>query len=200
MKKITPPEIDDKQELYYLSENRRLGSYPLLRDYRDQITNAYDEYLDQKANPWVLKRSSLPRELQDYLRSHYRSEIKDSLLFLTEYRKKLSPDLCLMCGGFGHGTLDHYLPKECYADFSLFSKNLVPACLCNTKRGTTIKGETDGERIIHPYFDDFLGARLYQSKFEGTFETPKITYQVIDKDHREYDVCLLYTSDAADEG
>lgn len=179
MKKVEPPVNNDRQELVSLSENIRLSSYPELKDNLDVILGQYEKYLEEKGNPWVLNTCNLTTSLQVALKLHYKSKIKDSLEFLKSYRDKLSPDLCLMCGGLGMGTLDHYLPKDDYAEFSIYSKNLVPACSCNSTRGTTVMGDTAPKRVIHPYYDDFLGERLYQSVFSGDFLTPKISIDLI---------------------
>jgi len=39
----------------------------------------------------------------------------------------------------------------------------VPACKCNSKRSTLLIGPNPGERILHPYYDDVLGERLFRS-------------------------------------
>jgi hypothetical protein len=73
------------------------------------------------------------------------------------------------------GTLDHYLPKNGYPIFSVFSLNLVPACKCNSKRKETLTGPNPNERLLHPYFDDCLGQRLIKAKFEDLGKVPRVT-------------------------
>ncbi|SCA56748.1 Putative phage protein (fragment) [Candidatus Terasakiella magnetica] len=62
---------------------------------------------------------------------------------------------CPFCGGIGHPeTLDHYLAKSNYPQFSVLPANLVPACRdCNTGKGH-IRAQNAEEQVIHPYFDD----------------------------------------------
>ncbi|MBE8717495.1 hypothetical protein C4F51_09865 [Cellvibrio sp. KB43] len=93
-----------------------------------------------------------------------------------------------MCGGLGNGTLDHYLPKDDYPEYSFFSKNLVPACSCNSLRRKAVKGVVSPSRAIHPYFDDFLSDRLYQAVFKGQFDTPGISIEIIDGNHPQKDI------------
>lgn len=69
---------------------------------------------------------------------------------------KLNSVNCPACGVSEVSTLDHYLPKTKFPQFSVFPANLVPNCsYCNT-----IKGEWTpraiNEQVIHPYFDDRL--------------------------------------------
>ena len=73
------------------------------------------------------------------------------------------------------GTLDHLLPKTDFPAFAIFGKNLVPACKCNSKRSTLLTGANPGERILHPYFDDILGQRLFVARFDEPGPVPRIT-------------------------
>jgi len=74
---------------------------------------------------------------------------------------------CPFCGVSEAGTLDHYLPKESYPEFSVLAWNLVPSCAkCNTRKRTLIVDDgTDVRLFLHPYFDDipnqlFLAVRV----------------------------------------
>lgn len=63
---------------------------------------------------------------------------------------------CPLCGLGQASTLDHYLPKSKYPQFSVFPSNLVPACHeCNFgKRNDVAIGRVG--QSIHPYFDHGL--------------------------------------------
>lgn len=73
--------------------------------------------------------------------------VYDSLLSLAPLGK------CPLCG-FGHATtLDHYLPKAKYPQFSVLPLNLVPACKdCNKGKLATDSTTAEGQSL-HPYFD-----------------------------------------------
>lgn len=59
---------------------------------------------------------------------------------------------CPYCGFGQVTTLDHYLSKARYPEFSVLPANLVPACsVCNSKKGSSVV-EEDTE-ISHPYFE-----------------------------------------------
>lgn len=192
MKKIDPPDIDDTKELQLLANNEGLGSYPDLMNEYVRFRSQYNVYSQSGGNPWNIAPLQISNPLRKALRNHYGSPPVGRLQFLKKYRRDLSPTLCPMCGGFGNGTLDHYLPKEDYPEYSFFSKNLVPACNCNSLRGTTVKGAASPARVIHPYFDDFLSDRLYQAVFQGEFYTPRISIEVIDKKHPEFDILKFH--------
>lgn len=62
---------------------------------------------------------------------------------------------CPFCGGIGQPyTLDHYLPKANYPQFSVLPLNLVPSCRdCNTGKGTSV-ALASGQQVLHPYFEE----------------------------------------------
>ncbi|KGD64913.1 hypothetical protein Y5S_01821 [Alcanivorax nanhaiticus] len=62
---------------------------------------------------------------------------------------------CPYCGGIGRPrNLDHYLPKSKFPQFSLFPKNLVPACRdCNMDGKGQGFSASAGKQIIHPFLD-----------------------------------------------
>jgi hypothetical protein len=192
MKKIDPPFINDIGELKALADNEGLGSYPYLMNQYIQFRDRYNEYSDCGGDPWAVAPLPISEHLANALKGHYSQPPVGGLGFLKEYRRKLSPTFCPMCGGFGNGTLDHYLPKNDYPEYSFFSRNLVPACNCNSLRGETVKGAAPPARVIHPYFDDFLGDRLYQSVFEGGFSSPSISIEVVEEDHPEIEILQFH--------
>lgn len=62
---------------------------------------------------------------------------------------------CPYCGEIGNSaTLDHYLPKSFFPQFSILPDNLVPACRdCNSGSKSSTFPKTEDQQIIHPYFD-----------------------------------------------
>jgi hypothetical protein len=69
--------------------------------------------------------------------------------------KNAAKDKCPFCGGIGSPrTLDHFLPKAHFPQFSVLPINLVPSC-----RDCNMEGKAQGfarkakEQYIHPYRD-----------------------------------------------
>ncbi len=92
-----------------------------------------------------------------------------------------------MCGSTHSGTLDHLLPQADYLEFSVFSRNLVPACNCNVSRKNVVRGGNPGERILHPYFDVCLSDRLIAAQFANLGPVPSISLRLtVDENHAEY--------------
>ena len=112
-------------------------------------------------------------------RTHY-----DDLLLLRSPR-------CPYCA-LGHSsTLDHYLPKSRYPDFSVTPCNLVPACRdCQSKKGFRI-ALSPSLQTLHPYFDGghfvtetWLVAAIHPgTPFSATFNAdPPNHWSAIDQD------------------
>jgi hypothetical protein len=60
---------------------------------------------------------------------------------------------CHYCGINSISSIDHYLPKEVFPEFSVMALNLVPCCLeCNNLKGSAHRG-TEGLSTLSIYFD-----------------------------------------------
>lgn len=187
MKKLIPPRINDISVIRDLSNNTRLNetSYPHLRRQLQTVEDAYNEYILHNGNAWNINNVNLSDSLQKALIKHYKYP-PNQINYLEELRNS-SPESCPMCGGFKPSTLDHLLPKEDFPAWSIFSKNLVPACSCNSARGRALKGPAGSNaRVLHPYFDDFLSERLITTKFTHAidFSWIKAELDYVDINHQ----------------
>lgn len=62
---------------------------------------------------------------------------------------------CPICGYSLVDTIDHYLPKSVFHQYTITLENLVPLCIvCNKNKGDYYPNKRENE-LIHPYFDDF---------------------------------------------
>lgn len=95
---------------------------------------------------------------------------------------------CPMCGSLGVGSLDHLLPKDIFAEFAIFSRNLVPCCCdCNNKKGITYSNIQTNARVLHPYFDAFLSQRLIYTEINannGDFQRPLLSVVEVNPNHQ----------------
>ncbi|MCI2962541.1 HNH endonuclease [Shewanella sp. N2AIL] len=161
MKKLTPIIINDQRYLEELAENVGLyrTTFPELKNQKQAVIQAYNDYEANGGNPWLIAAPAINEKLKSGLLSHYLSPPVSIDYF--DRITDSSPDVCPMCGGFKPFSRDHILPKSDYQAWAIFSKNLVPACDCNQKRGVALKGDpATCERVLHPYFDGFLAERL----------------------------------------
>lgn len=182
---IDLPEVNDFEELQYLAYCEFKNGDDIINKEYSKIYDCYSDYKQNNGNPWKVNISNnISNKCKTVLKSRYTYQPKDSLPFIKKLRKEVSPDVCPMCGSYSTGTLDHYLPKDQFKEFSVLSSNLIPACQCNSFRGERYKGVSTGERPIHPYFDNFINNLLYITELKGSFETPNINLIVKANDPR----------------
>jgi 5-methylcytosine-specific restriction endonuclease McrA len=85
--------------------------------------------------------------------------------------------VCPYCTIAPPKTLDHYLPRNDYPEFSVLPINLVPACSgCNTSRG--FRDRTGARALIHPYFDTIPNERLLVATIRIVDGAPDATFSV----------------------
>lgn len=187
MNRIERPDFfDDHASLVALSNNALVASYPGLQAHVEAIGDAYTGYVAANGNARSIANVELPDPIPAQLRRHYASPNND-ITYIKEIRRRSGVRTCPMCGSMRGGTLDHLMPKEDYPVFSIFGLNLVPGCNCNTLRGRVLTGPGDGERILHPYFDDVLGQRLLAARIEHPGPVPSISLRLLlDPVHPEF--------------
>ncbi|MCU6327448.1 hypothetical protein KSU19_07280 [Enterobacter quasiroggenkampii] len=83
-------------------------------------------------------------------------------------------DYCPACGEDGTpNTLDHYLPKDDYPEFSVTIINLFPMCdICQSKKSNKTKDELGRRLFIHPYFDSFTEQQVLILNITAPFNAP----------------------------
>jgi hypothetical protein len=169
LKDIVGGTIDDDALLVALAP--ALGLQPITRG---RVLSAYAEYRKTKGSsktselglsfPWPDKFS----DLYEGRAKKYGLEWIEKIATTTKY------GYCSMCGAETHKTVDHFLPRSPWAEFSFFSLNLVPSCgTCNTKRGNRANAPGTTPRLLHPYFDGkVLEKRLHVTRIGGPYEAP----------------------------
>ncbi|MCL1056478.1 HNH endonuclease [Shewanella gelidimarina] len=160
MKKLPIPVQNDDRHLIRLTSNDALTSInPCLRINQNSIKMQYRNYIQERGNAWNIIPNVVSEELKKSLINSYENRQEDELKFIKNMRDT-HDEICSMCGGKFPWSLDHVLPKSDYPEWAIFSKNLVPACRCNIRRGTALKGNPiTRARVLHPYFDDAFETR-----------------------------------------
>jgi len=157
VKKLPLPRVNDVRSTTDTAQNVRLHktSYPHLQNALPAVLGSYQQY--ENDNALNVHPIGVSDGLKEGLLKNYNNP-PSTLAHIKQIRAS-SPRVCPMCGSLKTTSLDHLLPKEDYPEFSVYSKNLVPACDCNTKRGKATINRLTGVRVLHPYFDDCLRHR-----------------------------------------
>ncbi|EIE9609461.1 MULTISPECIES: hypothetical protein [Vibrio] len=131
---------------------------PLLGSLASSVEDRYDEYEQSfLANNLLSINDCTRNELEsDALIYLYEgnSQIVDNLkISIKDNQEEHLKQICPSCGLLPAITVDHYIPKEIYPDFSIYSKNLIWTCgTCNGKKSTYWK-ESTHRGIINFYTD-----------------------------------------------
>jgi len=84
--------------------------------------------------------------------------------------------ICPLCGHRNISTLDHYLPKESYADFAILPLNLIPTCSdCNRVKHKFFPANA-AEQLLHPYFDRLPNGVWLRATVVYEANTPILTF------------------------
>ena len=83
--------------------------------------------------------------------------------------------LCPACGEDGQpNTLDHYLPKDLYPEFSITPINLFPMCdICQGEKLAQTVNINNKRLYLQPYFDNFLSAQAVDLSIGRPFNAPR---------------------------
>lgn len=158
MRNLPAPMLNDRVVFSGIAKAKSYRYKARLYKARSNVNARYKEYMIHKADLQILPLSNIDVFCADALVKCYSSRTKllDSLRDKLLYPDVDDFDECPLCGIGEPSTLDHYLPKEEFPEFSIFSKNLIPICSpCNSSyKG--VKWIDNGKRIfIHAYFDIF---------------------------------------------
>lgn len=173
MRKLERPVVDDDQLLIELGRSRSDAAKAVFAS-RADIAARYEAYRAYQGDPWVVVEDPTFLPLRSSFHHLYKSQPR-ALGFIEALRGSVH-GACPVCGRDSLGTLDHYLPKAQYCEYSFLSLNLVPACnRCNNARNNLARGANAGERPVHPYFDDFVQRRVMSIRAEPDWRAPKLT-------------------------
>ncbi|PHF12381.1 hypothetical protein COF84_25735 [Bacillus wiedmannii] len=88
---------------------------------------------------------------------------------------------CPYCSIGENDSTDHYLPKSLFPEFSVYSRNLVPACkTCNSRKSAKWLNIRNSRRIANVYFDDIADKRILFAHFSYPMgvTVPKVSFKL----------------------
>lgn len=151
MRNIAAPVRDDIGDYRNAIAGRPIESRVPLAGYEDAIRAAYLGYAGDAINILALQ----PIELLEpghgvLLQENYSALSKGRALEeLASEIYEAADFRCPMCNFEQAATLDHFLPKGAYPEFSILARNLIATCnTCNHK-----KWAHPANGFVHAYFD-----------------------------------------------
>lgn len=126
-----------------------------MRAARTKILGAYEAYRLAAPTLGDLAEAQLTALQKEAMLHAYAVETAPMTALRGRLLKRISVARCPFCGISESSTLDHYLPKEKYPEYSVFPLNLVPSCaICNTrKRDRILEKGTAIRMFLHPCYD-----------------------------------------------
>jgi hypothetical protein len=150
------PKVDDEAVYDAVATAKYQPRNRILKGLRARVVAAYLDYESNAPTFGALASVSLGDDERDALRHAYDV---DTAPLLDVKRDLTSYDdlICPFCALSDSATLDHYLPKSQYPQFSIFSRNLVPSCWpCNSKKSDAVAGLP----FMHPYYEKVPSERF----------------------------------------
>ncbi len=136
------------------------------------IRNRYIHYLKTAPDLDKIEAKSYSKINSEALRHCYNREsvaVERLIVKIIESQPRYGQSRCQYCGIGIPRSIDHYLPQEIFADFTVFSANLLPCCSdCNNLKGTKWLSSNGNRIILNPYFETLPETRLLFAKFEMT--------------------------------
>ncbi len=206
--KVPLPEEDSLDILRNIIRERHK-----YRPFYDRVTEGLisqaEMFIEHKGDPLMLK----PLDLNNYTDSEEEADQRKKSLIrlytpsngklpfsqLEVMRKHNGLVVCPSCGEPGRPrTLDHYLPKDIFPEFSVLLLNLTPMCdWCQGEKLAEYATEDGKKRYIHPYFDD-VDRVLFSITFMPPFSTPSIDIAVSEEIPEELSSLVKYHLEGVD--
>jgi 5-methylcytosine-specific restriction endonuclease McrA len=156
--------------------------------HKDVWLATYAAYRAARGNPWQIEPHAFDPDIAEIQRELY--DLRKRNGPIRRIRETPGLNCCPMCGSPTTGSLDHFLPRAAFAEFSILRVNLVPACVhCNSaSKGNTYK-RAEPERFIHPYYDEFADDPLWKVEISAPYAAA--TFTAVPVDDLEEDIDLL---------
>lgn len=155
MRSIPPLDADATYVFDEIAAAKHEPRRTRMEEARANVLAAYQGYEDAVPEVGELEKAPLTDLQKEAMRHAFTVETEPMTALRGDLLGRISVARCPFCGISESSTLDHYLPKEKYPEFSVLPKNLVPSCaVCNTrKRDRILNEETNVRMFLHPCYD-----------------------------------------------
>ncbi len=167
MQSVNAPTLDPETVYRSIASARKSSQVRArLAEAQELVLVAYDAYANANTSLCVLKPAVITPASPRDLKTNYDYLIKSAKHFSGEIMANNRGGRCPSCGQGRATTLDHYLPKSVYPEFSVLPLNLVPACVvCNQTKASSYEYGGRG-LFLHAYLDEIPGERFLFAKVE----------------------------------
>ncbi len=166
MKKLTPMDKNPIEIYDKVTQERAANNQTALELIKSYIINRYTEYDIHKFELSNIGDSAIAdKDIKHLLkdicytrdRDQYFGKIADEIITMHDSHMQ---SICPHCGLDTPSTLDHYLPKATFPEFSILPINLMPMChKCNAIKNANWL-ENKLRTSINIYFDDIFDKKF----------------------------------------
>lgn len=181
MKNLNPLNKDESSFFEDVVNSKRDSERKtILRSIIPIIRERYSEYCDNQNNLQNISDSTCSETNKKNALKHCYEQKKKILLNEIISNQSLNlGNRCQYCDRNDVNTLDHYLPKGKYAEFSILGLNLIPCCSkCNSKKGENWKNG-EQRQFINFYYDSIDETQFISCSIDFTRDQI-IQFQIID--------------------
>jgi 5-methylcytosine-specific restriction endonuclease McrA len=138
-----------------------------------------NDYIQNNGNPEIVQAWPAVTQNKKSLKNLYSNADKDSCHGkIIDGLRDRELQFCPACGEDGTpNTLDHYLPKDKYPEYSILPHNLFPMCdICQGEKLVKTLSAQGKRLFLHPYFDQFLTTQAVVLKIGQPYNSPLSIY------------------------
>jgi 5-methylcytosine-specific restriction endonuclease McrA len=154
----------------------------ILKKIRQTVIDSYVDYEKLGGKLEEIKNITLSLDEQEALKYCYTSRSKKFDVIYKKIKKIVPADRanrCPYCDISEATTVDHYLPKDEFPQYSFFPPNLIPCCWeCNHNKGENWSTKKRTRLFIHLYYDTIPFKRILFAKINhldfSAFKLPSI--------------------------
>lgn len=181
MRSVPIVDVDSTEVLDRIMLAKRGDRRERIRAARPEVLLAYRRYIEAAPEVGALPRANLTNRQERALRHAYSVETSPMAALRSSILNRTSVVRCPFCGISESSSLDHYLPKEEYPEFSVFPPNLLPCCVpCNTRKlDRVVLNGTDVRLFMHPHFDDIPSVRFLAARVGLTGDALTLSFRIV---------------------
>lgn len=183
MQNLKTPQIKAKDVLECIIKRKFEPKKSILENMKVDLLDRFKEYENNKEhleniNDYKGINEDQKEALLDcYKRKGYleNTVIKKSIKDIQDPQHR---EKCPYCRINTPNTIDHYIPKDDFPEFSFLPINLIPCCsICNEKKGTRWKDE-NGRFFLNYYFDKICEDKFLYVKLDYKKDDLKFTSSI----------------------
>jgi hypothetical protein len=164
-------------------QSKREPYLSILNSVKNIVDKGYEKFENHliESDLFYITSENITTEQKDALIHCYTSKTKKFNEYISQIKSSQDSffkEYCPYCCIFNATTIDHYLPKEDFPEYSVHINNLIPCCDdCNRKKLTYWKDE-NSRGILYFYKDTLPQERYLYCDFSYNNSIPIVKYHL----------------------